>query len=165
MTVPLTLDRVRWTLRTGETYQLVLTRTAVATYVASGDAHTAATYSGNATKIADPHSGDAPALVFVTLGASWNDRSVDAQVAAALRDLGRALGVYRVGTSHAPGGAPAMRPLTFPLTGNVLALFAAGTWTGQRAAGHASGLRLLAGGELPGDMTIYCAPYGNTVAP
>lgn len=165
MTVPVTLARLRWTLRTGETYQLVLARAAVASYTAGGEGHTAATYTGNATRIAAPGGSTAPGLVPVTLGAAWNNRSVDAQVAAALRDLGRALGVYRVGTNHDGGGAPALRPLTHPLTPSVLALLGAPAWAGERAAGIASGLRLLAGGEIPADVTTYCPPYGNTVAP
>lgn len=166
MTVPTTLPRLRWTLRTGETYQLVLARTASAAYTASGDAHTAAIYAGNATRISvpTPWTGTAPELVPVTLGAAWNDRSVDAQVAAAIRDLGRALGVYRVGTDHA-GGVPTLRPLTFPLTASVVALLDGAAWTGQRAAGPASGLRLISGAEALGSVVTYCTPYGATVLP
>ena len=161
MTVATTLPRLRWTVNTGETYQLVLTRTAVASYTASGAAHTAAIYGGTAARLSAT-TGPAPASVPVSFGAAWNDASADRLVEAVLRDLGRAWGVYLVGSHHLLGQPPRY-PITWPLNPATVALLSGSvpTWTGQRASGAASALRLLNPLELPGTITTYCPPLGG----
>jgi hypothetical protein len=97
----------------------------------------------------------------VSFGAAWNDASADRLVEAVLRDLGRAWGVHLVGSHHILGQPP-LHPVTWPLNPAVQALLI-GTvpaWTGQRASGAASALRLLSPLEALGAVTTYCTPMG-----
>lgn len=165
MTVPTTLPRIRWTLRTGETYQVIYTRTSSAAYTAGGEAHTAYRYAGSASRVTAPSGSLAPVTVSLSLGAAWNDRSVASSIASALRDIGRSWAVYSVGIDHGIGGIPAIRPVTFPLTSSVVALLMGGAWGEQRAAGAASALRLMSSVEAASSVTTYCTPMGAPVRP